>query len=402
MAAVAEVLCQHLVDHYIDIGRQSVASFPGSRRSIAVIVEHLTFRGSRDETAADKVVLERNPDMNLQPSAIRIDQVFDNLPVHNCDHVIAVLCVLSHPRTDDKRCEALSEYDRTNCTLSGCIRAKMVELPDLGYYSVITYAANVDETAECYRRLGFEYAGFNIPGESRTVVQGHNLIAFFDFYEKLDLNFRGPDIPVLATELRALGFEVVIANGSTLTWDEGRKAYAHQLPNNDVARGIRDKYPDILECGDFTVNDPDGLSLYFNTNPGERESLLDSAAHPVFPNGVSPIPVTFPLGDLVIRLSVVDPDASASFYRRLGFTAKTIEAGTLLRYTRGGTHTPRPGCPALLLQASAQTGAEIAFLCSDVDAAIRAVEAAGVPVQVSPPAIVDLDAREVQLISTIA
>ena len=96
MAAVAEVLCQHLVDHYIDIGRQSVASFPGSRRSIAVIVEHLTFRGSRDETAADKVVLERNPDMNLQPSAIRIDQVFDNLPVHNCDHVIAVLCVLSH------------------------------------------------------------------------------------------------------------------------------------------------------------------------------------------------------------------------------------------------------------------------------------------------------------------
>ena len=47
----------------------------------------------------------------------------------------------------------------------------MVELPDLGYYSVVTCAANVDETAECYRRLGFEYAGFNIPGESRTVVQ---------------------------------------------------------------------------------------------------------------------------------------------------------------------------------------------------------------------------------------
>ena len=134
-------------------------------------MEHLTLHGSRDETAADKVVLERKPDMNLQQSAICIEQVFDKLPVHNCDHVIAVLCVLSHTSTDDKRCEALSEYGRTNGTLSDCIRAKMVELPDLGYYSVITYAANVDETAECYRRLGFEYAGFNIPGESRTVVQ---------------------------------------------------------------------------------------------------------------------------------------------------------------------------------------------------------------------------------------
>ncbi|MEM7363175.1 MAG: hypothetical protein AAF525_04080, partial [Pseudomonadota bacterium] len=117
----------------------------------------------------------------------------------------------------------------------------MAELPDLGYYSVITYAADVDQTAEFYGRLGFMSAGFNIPGEARTVVQGHNLIAFFDFYEKLDLNFRGPDIPVLATELKALGFEIEIANGSTLTWDEDRKAYGHQLPDNDVARSVRDK-----------------------------------------------------------------------------------------------------------------------------------------------------------------
>lgn len=276
----------------------------------------------------------------------------------------------------------------------------MAELPDLGYYSVITYAADVDLTAEYYRGLGFDYAGFNIPGESRTVVQGHNLIAFFDFYEKLDLNFRGPDIPLLATELAALGFEIVVANGSTLAWDDDQKAYGHQLPDNDIARGVREKYPDILECGDFTVYDPDGLALYFNTNPGERETFQTSHTHPVFPGGVTPVPVKLPLGDLVIRLSVVDPDVSESFYRRLGFNAKSIEAGTLLRYVRGGAQTPQPGSPPLLLQASAQTGAEIAFLCQDVDAAIASLEAAGVDVQGSPPAFTDLDAREVQLLST--
>ena len=275
----------------------------------------------------------------------------------------------------------------------------MAVLPDLGYYSVITHAADVDKTAGFYCGLGFDIAGFNIPGQLRTVVQGHNLIAFFDFYEKLDLNFRGPDIPVLASELTALGFEIAVAHGSTLAWDEDKMIYAHQLPDNDVARGIREKYPDILECGDFTVYDPDGLALYFNTNPGERETFEDSHASPVFPNGVSPVPVRLPLDDLVIRLDVVDPEVSASFYRRLGFSAKVIKAGTLLRYTRGGTQMPRPGSPPLLLQASAQTGAEIAFLCQDVDAARTSLEHVGIIVKGSPPAFSDLDAREIQLIS---
>jgi len=79
---------------------------------------------------------------------------------------------------------------------------------DLGYYVFCLPSGDVEASASFYSRLGFVATGFSVPGEARALVHGKNQMAFLGFYKRPNVNFRGPDIPKLASELRTRGFEI--------------------------------------------------------------------------------------------------------------------------------------------------------------------------------------------------
>ncbi|MBT5874613.1 MAG: VOC family protein [Candidatus Latescibacteria bacterium] len=237
---------------------------------------------------------------------------------------------------------------------------------DLGYYVICLESDDVEKSAAFYRRLGFEVTGFNVPNEVRTLVQGHNQLAFFGFYQKPNVNFRGPDIPSLATELKGRGFEIVSCD---LEWDQERKCF--------ISGGGGIKTEEADECGSFMIFDPAGNDLFFNTNAGERAPYERSCTNPVFGGTDSwpkdfearNVPVRFHLGQLAVDLRVTDVAECMRFYGELGFSllAQTRETA-YLRYppaTSGSLSSSVPN-PPYLIRKSEKDEIGIAFVCDDI------------------------------------
>ena len=170
----------------------------------------------------------------------------------------------------------------------------------LGFYSICLKTDYLDETVAFYRRLGFAPVGEDAPGLRVSLANGDGALTFMTFLDANVINFRGAHIHRLMGEILAAG--VVVSGYNEMPEqqplmldEEGRP-----LPEN--------------ECGHFTVHDPDGHELFFNTHPRERapfEAALAGEAGEREQGAGS-------LGRLVYCLDVTDLDVSLAFYETLG------------------------------------------------------------------------------------
>lgn len=186
----------------------------------------------------------------------------------------------------------------------------------LGFYNICLKTDRLEETVAFYRRLGFAPVGEDAPGLRVSLANGDDTLTFMTFLDANLINFRGAHIHRLMHEILAAGVVVTgyneMPDQQPLMLDEN----GEPLPDN--------------ECGHFTVHDPDGHELFFNTHPHERapfEATLAGGA------GVHDQGNRWP-GRLVYCLDVTDLDASLAFYETLGLRVRRESDGVWV--------TPRP------------------------------------------------------------
>ena len=170
----------------------------------------------------------------------------------------------------------------------------------LGFYNICLKTDRLEDTVAFYRRLGFAPVGEDAPGLRVSLANGEDALTFMTFLDGNILNFRGAHIHWLMHEFLAAG--VVVAGYNEMPDqqplmlnDEGEP-----LPHN--------------ECGHFTVHDPDGHELFFNTHPHERAPFEAALAGEVGKRDLG----TGSLGRLVYCLDVTDLDTSLAFYQTIG------------------------------------------------------------------------------------
>ena len=181
----------------------------------------------------------------------------------------------------------------------------------LGFCSICLRTDRLGESVAFYRRLGFEPTGEDAPGFRMSLANGSDVLTFMTFLKGNVINFRGAHIHDLMTRLRALGVRVT-----------GYNEHPDEQPLMLDAAGK--PRPDN-ECGHFTVHDPDGHELFFNTHPHERQPFETAFAG----KSRDPARVEGPvLGRFIYCLDVHDLAASAAFYGTLGLQTLRNDHGT--------------------------------------------------------------------------
>ncbi len=213
----------------------------------------------------------------------------------------------------------------------------------LGFYNTCLKTDRLDETVAFYRRLGFAPVGEDAPGLRVSLANGGDTLTFMTFLDADLINFRGAHIHRLMEEIQAAGVAVTGYN---------------EMPEQQPLRLDEDGEPlPDNECGHFTVHDPDGHELFFNTHPHERAPFEAALAGSVGERDQA----DGSLGRLVYCLDVMDLDASLAFYRSLGLRG--------LREGDGAWITPRAqhrGAHFLLrLRESRKAGSWLRFYGSD-------------------------------------
>lgn len=179
---------------------------------------------------------------------------------------------------------------------------------ELGWGQYCLNVKDINATWEFYRRLGFCLAGGSLEQGWGVLHNGGTEIGLFQgMMPRNIINFRGPHIQQLAAELRQRGFELdkeaqYDAEKYPAEWS--RDADGNQLP--------------VDGSGSFSVCDPEGVCLFFDTVPVERDAALKGAkfSFEALPNELlDGLPE---IGDSTVCLSVNDVAAHAAFYERLG------------------------------------------------------------------------------------
>lgn len=172
----------------------------------------------------------------------------------------------------------------------------------LGFYSICLKTTRLEETVAFYGGLGFAPVGEDAPGLRVSLANGDDALTFMTFLDANVINFRGVHIHRLMDEILAAGVDVTgyneMPDQQPLMLDET----GEPLPDN--------------ECGHFTVHDPDGHELFFNTHPHEREPFEAAMAEAGLEKARAASHQA--LGQLVYCLDVTDLDASLAFYETLG------------------------------------------------------------------------------------
>ncbi|MYD98519.1 MAG: hypothetical protein F4X98_14210 [Gammaproteobacteria bacterium] len=181
----------------------------------------------------------------------------------------------------------------------------------LGFCSICLRTDRLGERVAFYRRLGFEPSGEDAPGLRVSLANGSDVLTFMTFLKQNVINFRGGHIHELMTRLRALGIRVT-----------GHNEHPEEQPLMLDASG--QPRPDN-ECGHFTVRDPDGHELFFNTHPHERQPFESALAGVAV--GSDRVEGPF-LGRFVYCLEVRNLARSVEFYTTLGMRTVCNDHGT--------------------------------------------------------------------------
>ena len=186
--------------------------------------------------------------------------------------------------------------------MDGCSAdGRFASVIPLGFCTICLRTDRLGESVAFYRRLGFEPTGEDAPGLRVSLANGSDALTFMTFLERNVINFRGAHIHDLMIRLQALGIRVT-----------GHNEHPEEQPLMLDASGR--PRPDN-ECGHFTVHDPDGHELFFNTHPHERQPFEAALAGVGGRSSRIEGPV---LGRFVYCLDVRDLAASVEFYATLG------------------------------------------------------------------------------------
>ena len=190
-----------------------------------------------------------------------------------------------------------------DCKLLRTESSEAVFMSPLGFYSVCLRATSLEKTVNFYKKLGFEPTGEDAPGLRVSLKYGNDSLTFMSFLNDNLINFRGAHIHNLKHSISKQGIKVK-------TFEELRGE--ERLMLDDRGNPLPEN-----ECGHFSVYDPDGHDLFFNTHPEERvpfeEAVLSSPStrkDTISNNGL--------LGKLVYCLIVTDLRSSLTFYELLG------------------------------------------------------------------------------------
>lgn len=184
---------------------------------------------------------------------------------------------------------------------------------ELGHITLCMPTADVEVSAAFYRKLGFSRRDDD---GDYLFHQGFVTIAFMDWLKEPCINFRGPSVLATGSALSRRGFEIL-----------GIDYQANRVARRELP---------IDEGGMFSLTDPDGHHLFFNTHAGEERDAYEAWRRGA--PGTNPqerpdesTPAEMDLGRLVVCLDVTDLERSVAFYRRLGFRviAQARDATTL-------------------------------------------------------------------------
>ena len=237
----------------------------------------------------------------------------------------------------------------------------------LGRLCLCLDVADLDATCSFYSRLGFRPVGEDAPGLRVSMANGAHVLTFMSFLNSPVLNFRGGHIHELLTELAPSGFVIEAYNTEPDT----------QLMRNENG----DPLPEN-ECGHFSVSDPDGTDILFNTLPVERKPYLNAlrgkASQEDFLHGA----LKFGLHQVQIRFDTVALDNHISFYQKMGLSILRVsESGKLV--TMGLDVTPPSAAVlgfAFQLRKADSPATSLVFHCQDPKEMVQALEAAGISV----------------------
>lgn len=173
----------------------------------------------------------------------------------------------------------------------------------LGFFSVCLRATRLEETVSFYQELGFTPVGEDAPGLRISLAFGSQSLTFMSFLQDNLINFRGAHIHRLKECMKEIGIPVTLfeefKSEERLMLDEE----GNPLPNN--------------ECGSFSIEDPDGHELFFNTHREEREPF-EAAISSNPPTQVDAPYLRRNRPDLLYSLVVSDLTASGRFFESLG------------------------------------------------------------------------------------
>ena len=237
----------------------------------------------------------------------------------------------------------------------------------LGRLCLCLDVVDLDATCSFYSHLGFSPVGEDAPGLRVSMANGAHVLTFMSFLNSPVLNFRGGHIYELLTELSQCGFVIEEYNtepGTLLMKDER----GDPLPKN--------------ECGHFSVSDPDGREILFNTLPVERQPYLNAlrgkAGQGDFLHGA----LKFGLHQVQIRFDTVALDNHISFYQKMGLSILRVsESGKMV--TMGLDVTPPSAAVlgfAFQLRKADSLATSLVFHCQDPKEMVQALEAAGISV----------------------
>jgi catechol 2,3-dioxygenase-like lactoylglutathione lyase family enzyme len=196
---------------------------------------------------------------------------------------------------------------------------------ELGWFTLCVPAGDLDETREFYESLGFIAVGGAKEHGYLVVSNGAAELTPMGFLEENLMNFRGGDIPALARELESRGFTLKDHH----VYDPSKWPPAYN--NDDSGKPL--PYED---SGDFTVVDPDGNSLYFDSVPTERAMYRSDQRYCTPLSGA--VRAEPALGPMLYHVPVRDLAAAREFYSRLGLsvTEETPERTVLANHERIG------------------------------------------------------------------
>lgn len=267
---------------------------------------------------------------------------------------------------------------------------------DLGNPFMCIQSTRLDETADFYRKLGFSLRPDNRPQPTaRALRQGPTNLGFLSFVKANSINYRGASVHALVTDLTARGIECHGHNAGVrpvlFQDDDG-----NPLPDN--------------EAGHFSVYDPDGYHLFFNTHPHERELYENNVwARPHLFGGklvpddhmaeeLAKGPEGATLGEFIYRLDVRDLAASREFYERMGFAVEDAPDGAT-DLVGGHPHMLEyPGAFRVRLRQANEPGFTFLFRSDDPSAIAKRVREASILVADAPGGLTITDPNGYELV----
>lgn len=178
----------------------------------------------------------------------------------------------------------------------------------LGFFSVCLQATRLEETVSFYKKLGFTPVGEDAPGLRISLEYGAQSLTFMSFLQDNLINFRGAHIHRLKKCMQQIGIPVTL-------FEEFKSE--ERLMLDDAGKPLPDN-----ECGSFSIEDPEGHELFFNTHREER-APFEAAVSRQSTGLIDELHAEPSRTDVLHTLVVSDLSACQRFYESIGLLVRT-------------------------------------------------------------------------------